>query len=205
MSETFINQITLECLLNKEMYKKCLRNKNAKKINKEEFKFYKKRIFNLFKELLNDKPPNDLLLDVKYSYDIFITQIINYFKTIDSNDITQSEYKDLDSDLISDLNLSNVNCCETTDIIITNSENFIEKDVLLMRSIQIDIPTLDKYVIKTRIKKKEEFIFPKKKEINLNDPQLKNKGIKKNITNIYEEKNIENKNENENENENEKV
>jgi len=36
----------------------------------------------------------------------------------------------------------------------------------------MDVPTLDKYVIKTRNIKKEKIILPKQKEINLNDPQF---------------------------------
>jgi len=54
----------------------------------------------------------------------------------------------------------------------------------------MNIPTLDKYVTRTRITKKDEIILPKQKNINLNDPELKTKGLKKNnITNIYEDKN----------------
>jgi hypothetical protein len=59
----------------------------------------------------------------------------------------------------------------------------------------MDVNTLDKYVTRTKTKKKEEIIFPRQKEINLNDPELKNKGIKNNINNIYEDKNTKKKNE----------
>jgi hypothetical protein len=48
-----------------------------------------------------------------------------------------------------------------------------------MRKIKTNIHTLDKYVKKTLTKKKDEIILPKQKEINLNDPELKTKGIKK--------------------------
>jgi hypothetical protein len=63
-----------------------------------------------------------------------------------------------------------------------------------MRSIKIDPPTLDKYVTRISTKKEEKIILPKQKDINLNDPELKNKGLKKNnITNIYEDKNTKKK------------
>jgi hypothetical protein len=82
--------------------------------------------------------------------------------------------------------------CNDNDI----SGNVVQADKLLMRSIKMDVPTLDKYVTRTRTKKKEEIILPKQKNINLNDPELKNKGLKKNnITNIYEDKNKKNENE----------
>jgi hypothetical protein len=50
------------------------------------------------------------------------------------------------------------------------------------------MPTLDKYVKRTTTKKKEEIILPKQKDIDLTNPELKTKGLKKkNITNKYEE------------------
>ena len=63
-----------------------------------------------------------------------------------------------------------------------------------MRSIKNDIYTLDKYVTKTIIKKNDETIMPKQKEINLKDEKLKIKGLKKkNIVNLYEDNDTKNK------------
>ena len=50
MSEAFVNQVTLDCLLNKDMFNKYVRSQKSKQLNKEDIKFYRKRIFNLFKE-----------------------------------------------------------------------------------------------------------------------------------------------------------
>ena len=171
MSEAFVNQVTLDCLLNKQMYNNQIKTKKAKQINKEERKFYRKRIFNLFKEMINGNTPENLLPDVKYAYDNFINSTIQYFKTIDNNDIIQSEYKDV---VFLTSNFSDI----YTDCSI-NSINNSDADLLLMRSIKLDVPTLDKYVKKTLNKKKEQIVLPKQKEINLNDPELKTKGIKK--------------------------
>jgi len=60
-----------------------------------------------------------------------------------------------------------------------------DADLLLTRSIKIDVYTLDKYVKRTSTKK-EHIILPKQREVNLTQPELKDKGIKKNITNKYE-------------------
>jgi hypothetical protein len=181
MSEAFVNQVTLDCLLNKEMFNKHIKNQKAKSINKEERKFYKKRIYNLFKELLITKEePKDLLPDVKYAYDNFIHSCIHYFKTIDNNDLNQEEYKNLyeepDISNIPELNDNNLKTEE-------------EANKLLMRSIKITTPPLDKFVKRKTTKVEEQIIMPKQKEINLNDPELKLKGInkKKNITNKYDE------------------
>jgi hypothetical protein len=171
MSEAFVNQVTLDCLLNKQMYNNQIKSKKAKQINKEERNFYRKRTFNLFKEMINGNTPENLLPDVKYAYDNFVNSTIQYFKTIDNNDIIQSEYKDV---VFLTSNFSDI----YTDCSI-NSINNSDADLLLMRSIKLDIPTLDKYVKKTLNKKKEQIVLPKQKEINLNDPELKTKGIKK--------------------------
>ena len=181
MSQAFVDQVTLDCLLNKEIFNKHIKNQKAKSINKEERKFYKKRIYNLFKELLITKEqPEDLLPDVKYAYDNFINSCINYFKTIDNNDLNQEEYKGLDEtpDII--------NIPELQD---NNLQTKEEANKLLMRSIKITTPPLDNFVKRKNIKPQEKLVLPKQKETNLNDPELKIKGInkKKNITNKYDE------------------
>jgi hypothetical protein len=180
MSQSYINQVTIDCLLNKSVVNKYVKNKE----NKEEIKFYKKRIYNLFKEIITGNSPIDLLPDVKYAYSNFLTESIRYFKTVDNNDIIQSEYKDME--------FPPEIRCDVNDV----SGNVVDADKLLMRSIKIDVPTLDKYVTRISTKKKEKIILPKQKDINLNDPELKNKGLKKNnITNIYEDKNTKKENE----------
>lgn len=195
MSQAFVDQVTLDCLLNKSMFNAHVKNKKAQSINKEERKFYKKRIYNLFKELLiNKAEPNDLLPDVKYAYDNFIKASINYFKTIDNNDLLQEEYKTLDEE--ETININAIPELGDDDNIV-GVEN---ADKLLMRSIKITQPSLDKYVKRKSTKPEEKLIMPKQKEINLMDPELKVKGIqsnsnsnnnniqkKENITNNYDE------------------
>jgi len=183
MSQAYVNQLTIDCLLNKDFVNKYIKNKQSIKENKEDIKFYKKRIYNLFKEIITGNSPDDLLPDVKYAYNNFINASISYFKTVDNNDIIQSEYKDMD--------FTPEICGNVNDV----SGNVIDADKLLMRSVKVDIPTLDKYVTRTKIKKHNEIILPKQKNINLNDPELKTKGLKKNnITNIYEDKNTKKEN-----------
>ena len=195
MSQAFVDQVTLDCLLNKSMFNTHVKNKKAQAVNKEDKKFYKKRIYNLFKEMLiNKAEPEDLLPDVKYAYDNFINASINYFKTIDSNDLLQEEYKTLDEQ-----EAININDIPDLGDDITAEE----ADKLLMRSIKITTPTLDKYVKRKTTKPEEKLILPKQKEVNLMDPELKVKGLqnnsnnsnnsnnnnikKKNITNKYDE------------------
>jgi hypothetical protein len=191
MSQAFVDQVTLDCLLNKSMFNAHVKNKQAQSVNKEERKFYKKRIYNLFKEMLiNKSEPDDLLPDVKYTYDNFINASINYFKTIDNNDLLQEEYKTLDEEEMVDL--ENLNAVPE----LGDDDNIVgleEADKLLMRSIKITTAPLDKFVKRKSIKPEALVIMPKQKEVNLLDPELKVKGLnniiqkKENITNKYDE------------------
>jgi hypothetical protein len=176
MSQSLINQITLDCLLNREMMGKHIMKQREKQINKEDFVFYRKRIFNLFKEIISNNSPDDLSPDVKYAYDNFIKSAIDYFKVVDNNDLLQEEYKDVEFPL----HICSIN---DTDI----SSNFVEADKLLMRSIKIEPPTLDKYVKRSSHKKQPSIVLPKSREVDIMKPELKDKGLKKNITNIYED------------------
>ena len=80
MSEAFVNQVTLDCLLNQQMFSKHIKNPKVKSINKQERQFYKKRIFSLFKEIITSNEPAGLLPDVKYAYDNFINSCIHELK-----------------------------------------------------------------------------------------------------------------------------
>jgi hypothetical protein len=166
MSDNLVNQITLDCLTNKEQYNRCLQNKISKIVCRQEKKFYKKRLVDLTKDLLS-KPSvyeKTIFPDVKYAFDVYIKTCVEYFKSLDNNDILQEEYKNIEPGLVS----------KEEEKVIQKTQQ--EADKLLMRSINIVKP-LDKFVKRTSTKKEEEVIIPKQKEIDLADPALKNKGI----------------------------
>jgi hypothetical protein len=181
MSQYLVNQITIDCLLNREMMEKHVMKQREKQINKEEFNFYRKRIYNLFKETINNKPPTDMPLDVKYAYDTFIKASIHYFKVSDNNDLLQEEYKDVEYDL---------HACSESEEAIINIVSNNEANKLLMRSVKMDAPpTLDKYVKRTHMKK-QDIILPKSRDVDIMNPKLKNKELKKNNINyLYEDNN----------------
>ena len=187
MSQSFVDQITLDFLLNKEVMGKHVMKQREKQIDKQDFQFYKKRILHLFEELISNDYTEDLSPDVKYAYDTFIKTTINYFKIVDNNDLLQEEYKDLD--FLPELS-DNENGNDSKNL--DTSGNFMEADKLMMRSVKMDLP-LDKYVKQSSNKTRDNnVILPKQREVDLMNPELKNKGIKdieekKNITIIYED------------------
>jgi hypothetical protein len=193
MSEAFVNQVTLDCLLNKQQYEKYVKKNISKKMDRKEIQFYRKRIINLTKTFLyTNNDVDGLLPDVKYAFDNYIKACIHSFKVSDNNDIIQSEF---DSINVIDPTLENEN--EENEKNENEEENKKEEtnneiNTLFARStIKIINPTLDNFITIRNTKVKEEVILPKQKNINLTDENLKNKGIskKKNITNIYENNN----------------
>ncbi len=187
MSENIINQITLDCLINKEIFLKQNAREKNKKINRKDKKFYKKRILNLTRELLNTKKENDNNLedekfdavitpDLLVSFDNFIRICINNFKTIDKNDIIQEDYKDITINNAGNIDINNL------------EKQMNDDNRLFMRSIKTN-SNLDNFVQYKYKKKEEEVILPKLREINLKEPTLRNKGIKKkeNIDIVYDE------------------
>ena len=184
MSDDFVNRVTLDCLLNKEMYSNQIKTKKERALSKEDKRFYRKRIYSLFKEIISGKPPQDLFLDVKSTYETFVTTAINYFKAIDRSDIIQSEY----GESVSVEDLSNNTIDGSMNCSINDATDYNEGLLSSLRSVKMNTPTLDKYVTKIRTKKKEELILPQQKDINLQNPEFKSKGVKKNnITSIYED------------------
>ena len=194
MSTEYVNQVTLECLMNKDTYKKYVATKKKSVVNKKDQKFYRRRILSLTKELLYPEeattpekptptttPPTPTTPTINDPNIIGLFQIyskacIEYFKSLDKNDIIQDDYSTFTP--------------ETAEMSPEDIKTQSEIDQKFMRSIHVkEATTLDKFVKRTTTAPKEDPILPKQKDINLRDPALKNKGIrkKKNITNKYEE------------------
>ena len=185
-SNNLLREIDIKYLTTSSEYEIHVKKQLDRKVNKKDKKFYRKRICNLTKELLI----NDEMIvnhDIKKQFDEYIQTCIDYFKTLDNNDIIQNDY-----------NLLDVNSHDTININNNINENTLMKSQedannLLIRSINVK-NSLDNFVIKNKIKiKKNDMILPKQKNINLRDPILKKKGIKisskkKNIRNNYENK-----------------
>jgi len=187
MSTEYVNQVTLECLMNKDTYKKYVATKKKSVVNKKDQKFYRRRILSLTKEMLYPEEvattttattatPTISDPNIVGLFQIYSKACIEYFKTLDKNDIIQEDYSTLTP--------------ETAEMSVEDIKTQAEIDQLFMRSVHVKEPTtLDKFVKRSTTAPKEDPILPKQKDINLRDPALKNKGIrkKKNISNKYEE------------------
>jgi hypothetical protein len=173
--------------MNKDTYKKYVATKKKSVVNKKDQKFYRRRILSLTKELLypeevtttNPTTPPTRTNDpnIVGLFQIYSKACIEYFKSLDKNDIIQDDYSTLTTTGTHEMSAEDI-------------KTQAEIDQQFMRSIHVkEATTLDKFVKRSTTAPKEDPILPKQKDINLRDPALKNKGIrkKKNITNKYEE------------------
>ena len=145
MSQDLINQITLNCLMNKHQYEKYVTNKISKSINEEDKKNYMERILSLTKELITNSESevegeNTIAPDVKYTFEQYIKSCIQYFKLTDNNDVIQEKYKELDINLVEELK-EEIDEENTLDELLEKKDNS-----LWVRSIKICNPSLDSFI-----------------------------------------------------------
>ncbi len=184
--DAFINDVTLQYLTNKEFASRA--NKHLAttdpKVKSKEKRFYKKRILGLTKCLLYDTVPEDsdidvdkLPPDISLMFSAYLKICIDYFKALDRTDILQGEYEGIAP-----------RSPPVHDMSDTHNDCQLESDERFLKSVYVrPTNTLDNFVQKTLVKK-EKKEYPRKKNINLADPLLKNKGVskKKNIDTKYE-------------------
>jgi hypothetical protein len=182
-SDAFLNQASLDYLINTKQYKFQLTTALNTKINKKDKKFYRRRILSLTKDLLS-KEETEIVVspDIKYAFDNLVKTCVSYFKILDRNDIIQEDFNDFNKGINEEIK-------EEKEL--SETEQFLkeENEKLLMRSVKLSTHSLDNFIKIKMTKQAEELIIPQQKEINLKDPILKNKGVnkKKNIINNYDE------------------
>ena len=175
MSSNLVNEITLEYLMSKEQHAKFM-NKKKEGLSsgeRKDKKFYRKRILNLSRDLLLNQVPDKMLGDVGAAFDHYVKTCINYFKILDETDIIQEDYHEIK--ILND-------ALGEEDIATTAAD----ADKLLMRTIKTNKGPLDNFVKIKSTKPPNPPIIPIQKDINLKDPELKNKGIgkKNNISRV---------------------
>ena len=157
----------IEYLINPIMLDKLNKKKLSKKNSNEETLFYKKRILHLIKNLLNNKNENINNKSLLDSYEIFINNAVNHFKMIDTKDILQLEYENINKTNNSNndkISIVNNNLLDIANDLVIN-ENKYSKSITIPQC----WPILKK--------NKNTITHPIKKKINLKDPILKLKGL----------------------------
>jgi hypothetical protein len=181
LSMNNINNITLSYFTNKSQYEHILKNNLNTKSNHDDLeytkdkRFYKKRILDLNKKLFRNEIEDKEL--VKH-FDIYVKKCIQHLKTLDTVELMQQQYINID---ILDKNISNNDT--------SNNVSYVNCDHLMTNGEDVKKVNLNTYVIKKSSDKKKPKILPEKQKLNIKTKEYKTKGIKKkkNITNNYDE------------------
>ena len=161
---------------------------NKKKITKTEdyknhIKFYRKRIISFFKEMIKDEPSTRELKEV---HDLFIIKAIHHFQMVDKKDIIQGMHVHGQSEHVqservqSERVQSEPGQSDLSPEDSLNDENLtIQEANDKMMKKTINVASLDNYVVINHDTSSNEIRFiPMKLEIDLKNPELKNKGVK---------------------------
>jgi hypothetical protein len=160
----------LEYLSNPSLYKKYVTQQNIQNdddlINDK--KFYRKRVIQLTKDLYtNDIDKYNVpLIDVKRLFNKYIKECIDVLKLIDTNDQHQDEYIDLSS--------NKINITDDISFNLIDNDSMLFNKPITTNKIEDCIP-----LIKKSNKIEKDMKIPVKKNLNLKDPKLKTKGVKK--------------------------
>jgi hypothetical protein len=160
-----LNLIDLQYLTNPDKLTKLMQKKNLQQISRNDLDFYKKRIFQLTKDMLRGEKINTKVNKAFVNY----AQIcIDHFKFTDKMELIQNDYKDIKSPVNK-----------------KNTFNMKNSNIVMLRKKKPHRPRItDNIKIKsTRINTPP--VIPKTRNFNLKDPRFREKGLKKkNINDI---------------------
>ena len=178
-----LDNITLNCFANKIQYDSIMKKNEHCNDNNlmNDKKFYKKRILDLTKKLFRNEIEDAQLATCFNNY---IKSCIIYLKFLDKKDIIQEKYHNIDND-----NEIKEDICSDNDI-----TKHTDCDYLLSKQQEVKKINLDSFIINNNKKSKQK-ILPQKEIVNIKTKEHKLKGLKKkkNINNIYEDKEKKNK------------
>ena len=192
---SIIHNIDLEYLINPDQHKKMAEKYEENLINEDEKKFYRKRMLQLTRDLIAGDIQNS---NLESAFNSYMQESIKYFKFMDKKDIIQGEYKELNDEIkkrkerkmekIRQQELDNKKSYPEkqrtdTDVNKIDKKNSLltgkSVDELLINKSQLKDPSMNSFIKIKKNRIEQNHIMPKKKEIDLTDPKLKKKGIKK--------------------------
>ena len=131
-----------------------------KGVNKEDLKFYRKRILQQTKNYLRE---GRLDSSVDKAFDNFADRLIEYYKFIDKKEQIQSEYKEMKEPKKK----------KVKDI------DMLEETKKMMKEVEPPVKTIKDFITVVAEKPKKKRVIPKLKEYNLKKDELRIKGLKK--------------------------
>lgn len=135
-----------------------------KGVNKEELRFYRKRILQQTKNYLREAR---LESSIDRAFDNYADKLIEYYKFIDKKEMIQKEYEDMKDSpkkKIKDMNI-------------------MEENKKMMKEVEPHVKTIKDFINVVTEKPKKKRVIPKLKEYNLKKEELRIKGLVKEKSN----------------------
>ena len=127
-------------------------------VNKEDLKFYRKRILQQTKNYLRE---GRLESSIDRAFDNYVDKLIEYYKFIDKKEIIQKEYENIDND--KGKKIRNI--------------DIFEENKKIMKEVEAPVKTIKDFVTVVTEKPKKKRIIPKVKQFNLKKDELRIKGL----------------------------
>ena len=163
MEKSLTSDIDLLYFSNKQLSQKYNKTQEAEEknavVSNEDREFYKKRVYQMTKELLRGKKINSTIDESFYE---FLNVTIKHLKFVDKKDIIQKDYKDI----------------KEKEKKIDKNFEIMDKNKLMMKDKKNKKKTIKEFVNIVNKKKQPKVFLPEKKVINLKSTELKEKGIK---------------------------
>jgi hypothetical protein len=129
-------------------------------VNKEDLKFYRKRILQQTKNYLRE---GRLESSIDRAFDNYADKLIEYYKFIDKKEIIQKEYENMEEN----------SSIDVKDI------DLLEENKKMMKEVEPPVKTIKDFITVVAEKPKKKRVIPKLKEFNLKKDELRIKGLKK--------------------------
>ena len=133
-------------------------------VNKEDLKFYRKRILQQTKNYLREGRLESV---INRAFDNYVDKLIEYYKFIDKKEIIQKEYENMKGNSVKKI----------------KEINLLEEDKKIMKEVEPQVKTIKDFITVVVEKPKRKHVIPKIKEFNLKKDELRFKGLKKEKSN----------------------
>ena len=163
------NEVTLRFLAN-NVYQEVMEKKEKKnKPTKEDYKFYKKRVFSLHKQMLKGKYPSETL---KRAHMAYVGELIDYMKVTDRADLLQKDFEKMSTDV-------NGSADSLTDLSPIAESCTMKADMGIMKQVEGKEGSLDDFVERKTVRMTQPPPPPRKKNLDIKTAEHKVKGLKK--------------------------
>ena len=157
--------IDLEYLVNPAIYDKIFK-KNTSNLTRDDIKFYRKRIIQLTRDLQKPSLAKSYPSSLQQAFKEYLSTAIAHLKEIDQRDILQEEYDSINK--------------QTKKVHFEMEKDYQPPDQLDELLYNRPEKNMRDFITVTRPKKEKN--IPTQKEVDLREPTLRTKGVKKKIS-----------------------